>query len=71
MSKRWRGKPLNPERDGFHWLKLRDFDMTACAKWDAGRRRWFMAGDADEHYASDLAETHCYLGPAMPPGSRS
>ena len=63
------GVPLNPERDGWHWLKARSDNLKATwrekfpAQWTAGNRHWIHGTYAPEY----AAENWTYLGPCLTP----
>jgi len=62
------GVPLNPERDGWHWLRTPD-DQTAPYEWrtagECERGRWpsHWVSGVDEWKGTDCA----YLGPCLTP----
>ena len=62
------GKPLNPERDGWHWVKARPEKLRALRKkfpalWTADNQHW-IRGTYPSEYA---AENWTYLGPCLTP----
>ena len=68
----WLGKPgvpLNPERDGWHWVKARSDNLKPTwrekfpAQWTAGNRHWIHGTYAPEY----AAENWIYLGSCLPP----
>lgn len=65
----WDGRPLNPERDGWHWLRTPD-GMTAPYEWRAAgeceRGRW-PSGWVEEGETEWPALECTYLGPALTP----
>ena len=63
------GVPLNPEKDGWHWMKARSDNLNATwrekfpAQWTAGNRHWIHGTYAPEY----AAENWIYLGPVLTP----
>lgn len=63
------GVPLNPEKDGWHWIKARSDNLKATwrekfpAQWTAGNRHWIHGTYAPEY----AAENWLYLGPVLTP----
>lgn len=53
----WDGRPLNPERDGWHWL---DADGPVLCEWRVSR------GWMDETWCTHAADL-VYLGPCLTP----
>jgi hypothetical protein len=61
----WPGKPgvpLNPERDGAHWLK--GYTEDACMWQDEG---WYIPGYSHKLDDETVASRYSYLGPALTP----
>lgn len=66
----WRGKPgvpLNPAKDGWHWLKRISNGWETLAKWDNdwngnGDFWWNLPGYSDPER---VARIFCYLGPVL------
>jgi hypothetical protein len=61
------GVPMNPERDGWHWVMTREgvpFRPRACF-WDASRPGWAVPGSA--MFREDAAPEWRYLGPCLLP----
>jgi hypothetical protein len=56
------GVPLNPERDGAHWLK--GYTEDACMWQDEG---WYIPGYSHKLDAETVASRYSYLGPALTP----
>jgi hypothetical protein len=70
----WTGKPgvpLNPERDGWHWVQEPGQDQE-CALWrakpflGAGRGCWETKGTEDAWEPREVSNWH-YLGPCLTP----
>lgn len=70
----WPGKPgvpLNPERDGWHWIQESDLDPE-CAFWraqpwfDDKQGRWETTGTEDD-FAPYEVSTWRYFGPVLTP----
>jgi hypothetical protein len=61
------GVPLNPERDGWHWLQSERGRGLAPKEWRAGEtRRWCMSnGELCADW--QIAERYTYLGPCLTP----
>jgi hypothetical protein len=61
----WAGKPgvpLNPKRDGAHWLK--GYTEDACMWQDGG---WYIPGYSHKLDAETVASRYSYLGPCLTP----
>jgi hypothetical protein len=61
------GVPQNPERDGWHWVMMREgvpFRPRACF-WDASRPGWAVPGSAK--LREDAGPEWRYLGPCHTP----
>lgn len=61
------GVPLNPERDGWHWLKRISNGWETLAKWDNDWNGnddfwWDLPGYSDPE---NVAKNFCYLGPCF------
>jgi hypothetical protein len=59
----WSGKPgvpLNPERDGAHWLK--GYTEDACMWQDEG---WYIPGYSHKLDAEAVAARYSYIGPCL------
>lgn len=67
----WPGKPgvpLNPERDGPHWLCHNEIDQEEAALWDAKGNFWQLIGTDDTFSPRDLVVRKWgYLGPVLTP----
>lgn len=64
----WPGKPgvpLNPERDGMHWLHCPDDKQPTIALWDAEYAAWFIDGMYRTEVVVDIL--YRYLGPCLTP----
>ena len=57
----WDGRPSNPERDGWHWLRGKRFGTVEIGHWRNGQ--WGPPTCS----TARLAETDDYLGPALQP----
>lgn len=57
----WNGVPLNPERDGWHWLFDRNAGGMFCEEWTAERGRWLRW---KPYVVTEFAD---YLGPCLTP----
>jgi hypothetical protein len=65
------GYPLNPERDGWHWVMMREgvpFRPRACF-WDASRPGWAVPGSAK--LREDAGPEWRYLAPCHTPAEVS
>lgn len=62
MTDTWDGRPLNPERDGWHWLRSKITGASYVEKWCADEANW-RSGPA-LNYMHLAAE---YLGPCHTP----
>ena len=66
----WPGKPgvpLNPEKDGWHWVRRTENNMPFPLKWTndwTGSRDycWAIMGSGEPE---DVAKNFCYLGPVL------
>ncbi len=63
------GVPLNPERDGWHWLSAMYYDdpigpPVACF-WEAKLERWPRLQDKPGNYP--VSRGFCYLSPVATP----
>jgi hypothetical protein len=66
----WPGKPgvpLNPERDGWHWIKSLTTGGLMCAEWRADRMGWNLYRSTSEHHAPNEMFSWGYLGPCLTP----
>ncbi len=67
----WDGRPVNPERDGWHWLKAGDMPFLARYTWDAysgtGSWREALNGEPLRLRFGGFG----YAGPAVMPGENS
>lgn len=66
----WPGKPgvpLNPERDGWHWVKSLTTGGLMCAEWRADRIGWSLYRSTSEHHAPNTMFSWGYLGPCLTP----
>jgi len=65
----WDGVPLNPERDGWHWLKHPE-DLRPCpVGWDAMHSAWCGGGMHSSRGIIELGYT--YLGPLILPADHA
>ena len=59
------GVPLNPRRNGWHWLRRAYDGRCICMQWSAKERRWLdgvkLSADTVVEYGA------IYLGPALLP----
>lgn len=60
----WDGRPENPERDGWHWLRNR-YGATVPALWVAEDGAWRLHGQ--DYPAKTARWNQTYLGPALLP----
>ena len=63
------GVPMNPEKDGWHWVRLTENNMPFPLKWTndwTGSRDycWAIMGSGEPE---DVAKNFCYLGPCLTP----
>jgi hypothetical protein len=69
----WDGVPLQPERDGWHWLlaATNKGSEPDAACWDARRKQWFFQGTGLSLAPEEISGQHsgylAYLGPCLPP----
>ena len=61
------GVPLNPERDGWHWVRRTENNMPFPLQWTndwTGSRDycWAIMGSGEPE---DVAKNFCYLGPCL------
>jgi hypothetical protein len=61
------GVPLNPERDGWHWIKSLTTGGLMCAEWRADRMGWNLYRSTSEHHAPNEMFSWGYLGPCLTP----
>ena len=63
------GVPLNPERDGWHWVRRTEnntpFPLQWTNDWTGSRDYcWAIMGSGEPE---DVAKNFCYLGPCLTP----
>lgn len=61
------GVPMNPEKDGWHWVRRTENNMPFPLKWTndwTGSRDycWAIMGSGEPE---DVAKNFCYLGPVL------
>jgi hypothetical protein len=64
------GVPLNPERDGVHWImRIKDRPEVRrwYANWQGSREGWWEGHSADFDATGYIAKTATYLGPCLTP----
>jgi hypothetical protein len=62
----WDGRPENPERDGWHWVTILQWDDAPVARyWQAATQVWGQYRPLAE--PSRICGHWRYLGPALPP----
>ncbi len=67
MTDAWNGVPENPERDGWHWLKIIcGISAPRPRLWWSGMNRWELS-DGTLIYAGECAERWHYHGPCATP----
>ncbi len=64
----WDGRPLNPERSGWHWLQQGQHATPHCRRWLQSVQGWDIGPAQDEHCSpTTAAEWWTYLGPCHTP----
>ncbi|GGG51400.1 hypothetical protein GCM10010964_43300 [Caldovatus sediminis] len=64
----WDGRPQNPERMGWHWLRSVAGDLALCPMWwDAYRRAWRLSTGRLLWSSALLGDSWRYVGPCLPP----
>lgn len=66
MSDAWDGRPQNPERDGWHWLRRAD-GFTAPYCWRAVPRVWLYPPDWELMPEDKEIYRQSYIGPCLLP----
>jgi len=70
MTDAWNGVPLNPERDGWHWLQRKSHGMPEAWLWSddgcgEGQFCWLEEGSGGD--PDSMARYFSYLGPCPTP----